>query len=295
MQAFFFGAEGRRLYGAFHEPAADVPAGASAEPALPAVLVCGPAGQEGVRAHRLLRVLADRLSRLGLPVLRFDPYGTGDAQGDDEALDLPGWMADAVSAAGELQRRAPGRRQVWVGFRLGATVACRAAGRSAARPHRLVLCEPVVDGAAHLAALALATVETLEASHSIRRRAWRDWLREQPERLEREAVGFALGEPLHRQLHGLRPAHVVPPPACDALALVPPAVSADAALVAWADLHRVPLEAVDYAFDWTAEEALNTAIVPHGLLQRLCAVVAGQASADERSLPWGPGAELSHA
>ena len=46
-----------------------------------------------VRAHRLLRVLAERLARNGIAVMRFGPYGAGDSLGNDEQLDLAGWQA----------------------------------------------------------------------------------------------------------------------------------------------------------------------------------------------------------
>jgi uncharacterized protein len=214
MQAFFFGAAGRRLFAAFHEAA--LTSGALTVDQLPAVLLCAPMGQEAVRSHRLLRVLGDTLARRGVPVLRFDPFGAGDAAGDDEALDLPGWVADCLSAAAELARLAPGRPQTWLGLRLGGTVACRAAGRwvhadSAAlsRPplQRLVLCEPVLHGPAYLDGLAHATVSALESSFSIRQGWWRQSLREAPERLQREGLGFALGESFFRQLQALRVQH----------------------------------------------------------------------------------------
>ena len=66
---------GRRLAALYHPPtSADRGRG---------VLILNPLGQEAVRAHRLLRVLADRLARLGVHVLRFDFHGCGDSSSDD--------------------------------------------------------------------------------------------------------------------------------------------------------------------------------------------------------------------
>ena len=59
-----------------------------------AVLICNPFGQEAIRAQRSLRVVAERLSRQGVPSLRFDYFGTGDSPGEDGSvqglLDLMG-------------------------------------------------------------------------------------------------------------------------------------------------------------------------------------------------------------
>src|SRR4051812_43750768 len=65
MTPFYFGAPERRLLGLFH-PSATAVRGARA------VLLCNPFGQEAVRSHRVYRVLAERLARGGIAVLRFD-------------------------------------------------------------------------------------------------------------------------------------------------------------------------------------------------------------------------------
>jgi hypothetical protein len=293
MQAFFFGAAGRRPFAAFHE--ATPASGPRPAESLPAVLLCAPLGQEAVRSHRLLRVLAESLARRGVPVLRFDPFGTGDAEGDDEALDLPGWVADCLAAAAELARLAPGRPHTWLGLRLGATVACRAAGRwvqsqaaGLARPplQRLVLCEPVLHGPGYLDELAQATVSALESSFSIRQAWWRQSLRDAPERLQREGLGFALGENFFRQLQALRVQHVTVPASLELQAVapaVPPSgrsrAPSDAAIDSWFQgLATAPgsaVHTVSYRFDWTAEEALNTAMVPAALLAALTGLCLG--------------------
>lgn len=271
MQAFFFGAGPRRLYAAFH----DADSADAAPPA--AVLLCGPHGQEGVRAHRLLRVLADRLARQGMPAMRFDPVGSGDAEGDDQDLSWDGWRSDTLAASAELARRCPGRVQVWVGARLGATVAVQAAQAAIATgtrpaPVALVLCEPVTEGRTYLRELAEATVVALEASFSIKDPAWRRRLADDPDGLAREGLGFALGDALVEALAALQPDQVRIP-ADIPTTVIRPTVPRSALAPVPAGT-RVQVEAVPYEFDWTAEEALNTAIVPHGLLQRLVDAVS---------------------
>ncbi len=268
MQAYFFGAAERRLFAAYHPALTPNPPGQA-----PAVLICGPHGQEAVRAHRLMRVASERLARAGCEVLRFDPYGSGDAAGADEELELDGWQADLQAAAAELKRRSPDRPQVWLGFRLGATVACRAARVSAGGPApvALVLVEPVLDGAQYLRGLAEATVRVLEFSSSIKNPDWRNALRHQPDVLEREAVGFALGPKLHGQLQNLRQTSADVPAIGRVAVLVPQGDTQQQSQVeSWCGLSRnVNLDAVPYTFDWTAEEALNSAWVPPELVSYL--------------------------
>ena len=52
-----------------------------------AVLMCYPLGQEYVRSHRALRTLSAHLAQKGVPSLRFDYRGTGDASGHLFELD----------------------------------------------------------------------------------------------------------------------------------------------------------------------------------------------------------------
>lgn len=272
MQAFHFGVPGRRLFGCFHAAATPHATGA--------VLICAPYGQEYVRSHRMFRVLAERLSRSGCDVLRFDPFGSGDAEGDDEALDLSGWVADIHTASAELRSRSQALRQVWVGARLGGTAACAAAMSRQPVLAGLVLCEPVLDGAAYLRSVALATVEALEASCSIKDPEWRRSLVSDPQRWEREGVGFAMGPTLRRQLRELVPTAVQVPRGVTVALLSSgtlPALEAQAH--AWrAAGIRAQHEALPFVFDWTAEEALNTALVPHEMLQRLAQMALAMVS-----------------
>lgn len=132
---FYFG-PGRELFGFFH------PAVASAGTA---VLLCYPLGAEQIRCHRLYRQLAHALSESGLPVLRFDYFGTGDSAGRSGEVDWSRCVADVATAADELRMRSGCPRILAFGTRLGANAALAA---SAARLDGLVAWDAVDDGAA---------------------------------------------------------------------------------------------------------------------------------------------------
>jgi|GEM_PF-138540 hypothetical protein len=112
---------GRRLAALYHPPSgADRGRG---------VLILNPLGQEAVRAHRLLRVLADRLARMGVHVLRFDFHGCGDSSGDDLDGEMKGWQLDALAAHQCLRQKAGTDAIGWLGIRLGFAVGWQAALR----------------------------------------------------------------------------------------------------------------------------------------------------------------------
>jgi uncharacterized protein len=155
---------------------------------------------------------------------------------------------------------------------LGATVACRAAVAAvSSRPVSLLLVEPVFDGPAYLDGLALATVQLLEASMSIKNPAWRLGLRQSPQQWQQEAIGFGLGPELHAQLRALKPSDCVAPEGVS-MDVIVPTEAARSQILAWPEAQGrsgVSVIAQPYDFDWTAEEALNSALVPHGLLAQL--------------------------
>jgi alpha/beta superfamily hydrolase len=138
--AFYFGGASRALFGVLHEPAG-TDAGA--------VVMCAPLWREGIRAHRVLRQLGARLAKLGHAVLRFDYSGAGDSAGESEHGDVDLWLEDIAAAIEEVRRRKSTARVTLLGLRFGATLAAMAAARRD-DVERLVLWEPVVNGAQYL-------------------------------------------------------------------------------------------------------------------------------------------------
>mgnify|MGYP001345706757 CR=1 FL=1 len=256
MRAFRFQANGRELAAVFH--GADGQCG---------VLFCNPFGQEAVRVHRMQRVLAERLSRAGLPVLRVDWFGCGDSLGDDAEGDLLGWRDDLLAADQRLRRMGGCTRTIWIGMRLGATLAVLASMDARPAPAGLVLWEPVTDGAVYLEQLRLDHRRALATAYG-------PWLRDPsvPASGADEAIGFAIGDRLSRQLVSLSlfgsvlrvPAVIIAPPGHPALA--------------WRAAPDVPPPRVvpfAHRFDWTAEEAINTALVPADAVALLLQAVEG--------------------
>ena len=263
------GAPQRELLGFLHRPkpvAGRPPLGRS-------LLVCAPFGQEAIRSQRMMRVLAERLSRQGWTVLRFDYFGAGDSPGDDADADLEGWTRDAIAAHAWLTLQQPATSISWLGLRLGGSVALRASRACATdAPARLVLWEPVLDGPAWLRAQVDSHQRALEASYS---------LPGMPARLMRplraawppaELMGFELPATMARQIEALDPGALGS--GCRSTVVLtreaPPADWLAACATTAGNVRHVPLS-VD--FDWSAEEALNTALVPAPALNALIEVI----------------------
>lgn len=262
---------GRRLAALYHPPAAaDRHRG---------VLLINPLGQEAVRAHRLLRVLADRLARLGVHVLRFDFHGCGDSSGDDLDGDMKGWQLDVLAAHQGLRQRAGIEAVGWLGIRLGFAVGWQAAARFGGAhdprlalltegmpPDRLIGWDPVVLGQRYLETLWQDHQAALRAAFSLPTVPDRQLRRQKAEASLSEAMGFALSPRLVRHIRALdrQDWQTLPAPHVAVL-------QANGALP-WPAERRSPAlhcESVDVDFDWTSEEALNTPLVPDAALRRL--------------------------
>jgi uncharacterized protein len=261
-----FGPPARQLFG-LYQPPAGTDRGECA-------VLCNPFGQEAIRCHRLYRILGDRLARAGLHVLRFDYLGSGDSDGDDSAADLDVWTDDVLRANDEAARRSGCARSAWFGLRLGASLAALASARAGREPVRLVLWDPVIDGAAYLAELAAAHVAAGRAGYGAR---WKiePRLRTTIEaEAAHEALGFELGAALQRRIGAITPDTIGAARARKVTILARPAAplgGIEAALASRGvalDVQRVPSEIA-----WAANEAMNTAIVPADILQAVVAAM----------------------
>ena len=261
MSPFYFGTEERRLFGVF-EPAA-VGRTASA-----AVLLFNPFAHEAIHAHRLYRVLTQRLTRAGFDTMRFDYFGTGDSAGEDCDGELAGWAADGACAHEELVSRTNATRIVWIGARLGAAVAAQATYRLTRVPERVVLWDPIIDGRAYLEELAALHARSLEISYAGVDDAWRTL-----PTAELECMGFELGRRFRDSLDALTVA-TFPAPRALRCELLCGSVSAALALLQTWDAAglRVTTTLLEDSFDWTTED-FESVLVPAETLARLTEAV----------------------
>jgi uncharacterized protein len=129
-----------QLYGFLTRPVSDAPVKQG-------VVLCNPFGQEAVRTHRLYRVIAERLARIGVASIRFDYYGSGDSDGDDEQpLSVATCIENVLSADQHLRALTNCTQVSWFGLRFGAIVAAQASRQCKKRPDRLFVWDLIDDG-----------------------------------------------------------------------------------------------------------------------------------------------------
>lgn len=193
--AYFLPLGDERLFAFLHRPEGPCRGGA---------VLCAPLAEEKLWSHRVFVSFARELAARGYAVLRFDYRGEGDSDRPFEQSDLATRLQDTGAAIDELKRRVPELDQVTlVGLRLGATIAAAVAAKRD-DIDRLVLWDPVIDGADYMQSV-LRT--NLMAQMAIHRKVLES--REQlVERLDRgETVnveGYQVSGPLFRSVSGLR-------------------------------------------------------------------------------------------
>ena len=256
-----FGRPESSLYGVFHP--------GSLRNARPrAVLFCNPFGQEAVRIHRLFCVLADRLARAGIACLRFDYHASGDSLGDDHEADLDRWVQDLLAADALLRQRAGVQEVDWFAPRLASALAVRASVQASQLPQQLVLWEPVISGARyvdHLLAVHAATVDDLPDDGGLAS--------------DGEILGFEVSRRLLEQMRAVVPADYQRARTRGIVLVASPQQAFGAE--EWGSSmpgtgvvvrrHTLTLD-----FDWTSEEAFNTALVPADALNLLAALLSAE-------------------
>lgn len=144
MNPHYFPSTHGQLFGVYHR------ARGSHLTAHRAIVVCPPIGQEYIRSHWCLRLLAGQLARKGMHVLRFDYSGMGDSSGTiDEIFSMSQWQKDIESSIGFLRTKAGSESVMLLGLRTGASMATRVA-RASEYVNSLLMWEPVHHGGHYL-------------------------------------------------------------------------------------------------------------------------------------------------
>ena len=245
IETFFFGPSNQQLLASYHPP--DGGGGQVL------TIICPPLFNEYMRTHFALRELAISLAASGQHVLRFDYRGTGDSFGDLDEVTISDWLEDIALAVQE-GREISGCRVVrLLGVRAGALLACRSVCASNG-VQRLVLWDPVRDGAGYLQALRHIQVATIERDLSLSRAERRETLH--------EYAGHGLSERMVEEF-GLLDA--------SAYSSVPPGKLhvCNTSLVAGFPVPGVAQDLVRFPCSW--ETNLDDILMPKPVLERLSA------------------------
>ena len=247
-----------------------------------AVLLCNPFGQEAIRAHRVYRVLGDRMAAAGYDVLRFDYYASGDSAGDDSEWSLDGALADTIAAARELLRRSSASKLSLIGLRLGGNIAALASAGIDRYPAHLILLEPLTSGLRYIQDLERANVDTMAGMFGSR---WRIDPALRAFNLPvhaTEVLGFSLSAAARAQIARCIDARQAWPGTARSTFVLARDVGAFKAWVALRDSLASPdirVDRSDSDIDWATNSALNSAIVPRALIDYALSALADTAHA----------------
>ncbi len=106
-------------------------------------MYCHPLFDERKCAHRFSYQLKNSFQAAGLTLERFDYRGTGEAAGDFKDVSLETLCED-------VKRQANGDKICLIGLRFGASLALDYCARNAGSVRKLVLLEPVINGAQYV-------------------------------------------------------------------------------------------------------------------------------------------------
>jgi alpha-beta hydrolase superfamily lysophospholipase len=126
------------------------------------LVICNPFGYEAICSHRAIRTFAESAAAAGIPTLRFDCAGTGDATELDPLADqIDTWRENSITAIRELQRRTGVKSVCLLGFRLGALIAALAAKECRSSVVGLALISPIISGRRYLRELRTARLAAM--------------------------------------------------------------------------------------------------------------------------------------
>lgn len=122
---------------------------APASPCHASLLYLHPLAEEMNRSRQMAALQARAFAAAGIAVLLLDLHGCGDSGGEFADASWDDWLRDVAASRAWLEQRSGHAAGLW-GLRLGALLALDAAHRADTAPARLLLWQPVTDGAAHL-------------------------------------------------------------------------------------------------------------------------------------------------
>jgi exosortase A-associated hydrolase 2 len=111
----------------------------------PMVLLLPPFAEEMNRSRRMFAEQARALATLGIGAATFDPYGTGDSEGEFGEARWEGWQQDLQSLIADVRSRAPCRLGM-IALRSGALLALDAFRRAPGQFAHATFWAPVIDG-----------------------------------------------------------------------------------------------------------------------------------------------------
>lgn len=155
---FFFRNGAYQLFGILHRPAISVAQRRG-------FVFCHPCFEEKLWAHRVFVSLARELTERGYHVLRFDYMGHGDSDGEFVQSTIRSRLSDLACAVALLRQEIGHDASIGLlGLRLGATLAAVHA-ESDTKIDRLVLWDPITDGAPYMQEVLLSNLATQSAVH----------------------------------------------------------------------------------------------------------------------------------
>lgn len=147
-----------RLFGILHRPAISAARGQG-------FVFCHPCFEEKLWAHRVFVSMARELTERGYHVLRFDYMGHGDSDGDFEESTIRSRLSDLDCAIRMLRLEIGNDSGVGLlGLRFGALLAGLHAENDP-KIARLVLWDPITDGAQYMQEILLSNLATQSAVH----------------------------------------------------------------------------------------------------------------------------------
>ena len=145
INTFYFGNEKCNLYGCIHFPSTH-------SNNTKGVVLCNPIGQDYIRSHRALRVLASKLVGDGHTVLRYDHFGTGNSKGEFEEVSFQECYQNLSEAIEYLRNVKNVTNISLIGVRFGASIIAKYSMENK-DIEEIVLWDPIFNGQEYLSEL----------------------------------------------------------------------------------------------------------------------------------------------